>query len=184
MESKISKLAAIKIVLLVSSIIVFYLYFYLNNPSVNTLKINEVSFKNDLGYDWIEIYNPSIHTMNLKGMYITDDKMDLKKYKIKDDIIIEPGGFVVLYGNGYENDNGNYIKFNFGIKNGETIYLIDRQSLRIIDSLTVLTDDDVSRNSSIGRFPDGSEEIFLMSESSMGEANKKDMNLETEVRYE
>lgn len=167
------KLVIIKLTILLFVFVIFILYFYLNNPSSSTLRINEISFENNGGSDWVEIYNPSIHTLSLQGMYLTDNKMDLGKFRVEDNIIIEPRGFVVLYGKNYESEDTSITRINFGIKNGETLYLIDKNSLDTIDSFTVLTNEEASPGSTIGRFPDGSENTFLMDESSMGERNKK-----------
>ena len=171
---KISKLIITKLIIVFFIILSIGLYFHTNNPRGNTLRINEVSYSNDLGYDWVEIYNPSLQTKSLKGLLLTDDKKELEKYEIDKDIIIEPNGFVVIYGENYDGNSDNIIQLNFNIKNGETVYLIEKQSLTIIDSLTVLNDEDASPTESIGRFPNGSENTFVFTVSSMGASNIKD----------
>lgn len=168
------KLVTIKVVIIVCACSVVGLYLYVHNPFISNLKINEVSFKNDEGFDWVEVYNPSIHTLSLKGMYLTDDKLDLEKFRIEDDIIIGPGGFVIFYGESYDGLDAVNMTMNFSIKNGETIYLIDKSNLKTVDSLTVLAEDASTTGTSIGRFPDGSENTFFLTQSTMGTSNQKD----------
>ena len=168
------KLRTIKIVVIVATIIFIGLYVYLNNPSISTLKINEVSFEDATLYDWIEIYNPSLQTRSLKEYYITDDKLDLEKFEIKDDILIAPNSFVVIYGKNYPGNDDSAIVANFNIKNGETVYLVEKNTLKIIDSLIVIADEDDAVISSTGRFPDGSDEVFVFTQPSQGMQNVKD----------
>lgn len=174
MKFKSLKLIIIKLTLIFFSFIFVALYIYINNPQVNSLKINEVSYQNNLGYDWVEVYNPSLHTVSLKGLYLTDDKLDLEKYEIKEDVLIEPNSFVVIYSENYAAESANVLKLNFNISNGESIYLIEKQSLTIIDSLTVISDQDSTEEGSVGRFPNGAENTFVFTISSMGEPNIKD----------
>lgn len=139
------------------------------NPN---LKINEVSFQNNNGEDWIEIYNPNLSTKNLKGMYLTDDKAEKNKFKIEKDIAINPKGFLVIGGKNADKKRVA-IKTNFGFKNGETIYLINSTGGEIIDALPLILENEKSTQT-VGRFPDGSDEIFTFSNSTRGTNNNKD----------
>ncbi len=173
MKIEIPKLLIIKFTVLFFFVIFVGLFLYLKNPLISDLRINEVSFSNKLGYDWVEIYNPSLQTKTLKGMYLTDDKLDLDKYEIDKDVLVEPNSYIVIYSENYEGEE-NVIKLNFDISNGETVYLIEKRDLTVVDSLTVLSEEDDLEEESVGRFPNGANEIFIFSTTSMGEANIKD----------
>jgi len=55
--------------------------------------------------DWIELYNESTDTVNLKGYTISDDSEELDKY-ILPDMSISPGSYLVIFasGNDYVSD--------------------------------------------------------------------------------
>ena len=151
------------------------IFLFVRNPLSAELVINEISFTNNDGNDWIEIYNPSLQTKSLTGLYLTDKKEDYTQYEIKEDLIIPPNGFVVIYGQNYTGEE-TVLKTNFGIKNGETIYLIDQQQ-RVIDSLTAIADEAALTETTVGHFPDGDPETFIMSMPTKGERNRKDFVL-------
>lgn len=160
----------IKVGLFIFGMATVVLYLFFNHAS--HLYINEVSFSSQGAGDWIEIYNPSFNTRSLKGMYLTDDLLDLMRYDITDDIVVLPQGFAIFYGEDEEvTDADDPTRLNFSIKNGETIYLIDENE-EIVDSFTVVASDaeDVQ---TIGRFPDGSDDIFLMTKATLGQSNMK-----------
>lgn len=136
------------------------------------LKINEVSFQNNSGEDWVEIYNPGMSAKNLKGMYLTDNKEEKTKFKITEDILLNPQSFLVIGGKNTSSNNF-LLKINFGLKNGETLYLIEQSGVEVIDAIALVAKDEDSVNT-LGRFPDGSEELFTFSLSTQGEKNIKD----------
>jgi hypothetical protein len=165
----------IKSSLAATGVVILLFLILLKNSISMELQINEISFANNNGNDWIEIYNPSLNTRSLKGLYLTDKKEEFTKYEIKKDIIIPPNGFVVIYGKNYNGaDEKDVIKTNFGIKNGETVYLLGQNQI-LLDSLTVLLENEnESKEVTTGRYPDGAEETFLLSTPTEGVSNVKD----------
>lgn len=146
------------------------------NTLSQSMVLNEISFQNNDGNDWIEIYNPSLQARSLKGFYLTDDKSEVTKFQIEKNLIIQPQGFVVIYGKKYKDTTEKTeknLKISFGIKNGETVYLVDPNGVTIVDEMTVLDVDENSSNT-IGKFPDGVENTFTLSTPTQGEKNKKD----------
>lgn len=135
--------------------------------------INEISFSNNDGEDWIEIYNPSLSSVSLKGYFISDSEKTLNRFQITDDIIIPSHGYLVLYGeNATTGQESNTLSFN--IKNGETIYLVAADGVTIIDRLTVIKNDNDETSTSVGRFPDGNDQVFTFTTSTPGSRNDKD----------
>jgi hypothetical protein len=164
-----------KIFLLVFLIIVALAYLFLQHSIPNSLRINEVAFSNSDRIDWIEIYNPTMNNLSLEGLYLSDNANNFSKFKIEQQIVVPSRGYIVIYCDGYDDTTGEAIITNFRISNGETVYLVARDGSSVIDSLTAINDSAVTVDTTTGRFPDGSDEIFMMSNHSPGSANQKDM---------
>ena len=154
--------------------LIIVLYIVLHGGFPTTLKINEISFVGNQGIDWIEIYNPTMNNLSLENLYLSDNKKNFQKFRIKDPIIVPRHGFVTIYCKGADDLLEDVIKTNFNIANGETIYLIAQNGSNVIDSMTAISEQDIIEGASIGRFPDGNEDLFIMSESTPGDHNKKD----------
>jgi len=164
----------LKIMLAILAVLVVLLYVYLQQNVAGKLKINEISFAAEDGVDWVEIYNPTMNNWSLKGMYISDKSDKINKYQIEQEVVVPSKGWAVLYGEGYQGEaNEQVAVLNFRIANGETIYLVDKDGTSVIDSLTVVAEDGQS-GVSIGRFPDGGKDLFVMSQPTLGMANQKD----------
>ncbi len=133
------------------------------------LTINEVSFAENSGNDWVEIYNPTLNSLSLKGYYLSDSRKNLTRFLFKDDVIVPSHGFVVLYGEKYINPSEGATVLSFGISEGETLYLVASDGVNIIDQITVL-----GSGASIGRFRDGMNEFFTFTTATPGEPNDKD----------
>ena len=133
------------------------------------LSINEVSFANNDG-DWVELYNPTLSGLSLKGYYLSDNRRRLTRYSFSSDTIIPSHGFLVLYGENYTNPPEGAVVLPFSIGEGETVYLVAADGRTIVDSMTTLGSDAAS----VGRFPDGSQDLFTFSTATLGAPNQKD----------
>jgi len=130
-----------------------------------TLFINEFMASNDSSYfdpvtndypDWIEIYNPGTKSIDIGGMYITDDLTDLPIWQIpntkSDSTTISAGGFIVLIAD--KITSAGILHVNLKLSGGgEQIGLVAPNGTTIIDSLTYTKQ---IADTSFGRFPDGS----------------------------
>lgn len=157
---------------------VFAIYQFHHVPS-GTLRINEISFAKNQGIDWIEIYNPTLNNLSLKGLYLSDDKKNFQRFKVKEDISVPSKGYVVIYEKETEVAPKNATTLNFNIMNGETIYLVAKNGSDILDSMTAVSKEDMTTGTTIGRFPDGYNAFFLMSQGTPGARNQKDFLLNT-----
>ena len=83
--------------LIIISILFITLVLYNKNNISGKIYINEVNFQNNESNDWIELYNSSLNNKNLKWMYLSDDKKDFKKFKIKEDLIINSKWFLLTF---------------------------------------------------------------------------------------
>ncbi len=118
--------------------------------------------------DWIEIYNGTDAVLDLGGMYLTDDLLNLREWQIPAGVTIGVGEYLIVWAD----DDGTQGPLHTNYKlsqSGEAIALVDRDGLTIIDSIVFGTQlDDVSW----GRFPDGADAWGAHDVASPGSANQ------------
>ncbi len=73
----------------------------------NSATITDPHFNNYA--DWIEIYNSGSTSINLKDYYITDNLSQPQKFKIQNDLIVEAGGYVLIWAD--DANTGNHTNF-------------------------------------------------------------------------
>ena len=71
-------------------------------------------------YDYIELYNTASEQVDLSGWYLSDDREENAKWRIPDDTIIEPGGYLLIYASGL--DEGLHTSFRLA-REGEEVAL-------------------------------------------------------------
>jgi hypothetical protein len=114
--------------------------------STSDLRINEFLVHNDSNYvddygdhsPWIEIYNSAYNSVNIGGLYLTDDVMNPKKYHIPKGqpvTLIPSQGYIVFWADN-ETDRG-ILHLNFRIEESKTIYLFEANGRTIVDSVTI-----------------------------------------------
>jgi hypothetical protein len=143
------------------------------NISAQTLFINEFMASNsnsilDKDYnsysDWIEIYNSTADTINMKNFFITDNLTQPKKFQFKNDFIIEPNGYKIIWCD--EQNTGHHTNFKLSAS-GEIIAIFNVDS-QLIDSCSFGEQQtDISR----GRFPNGTNNWFSFATATPGAAN-------------
>ncbi len=106
--------------------------------------------------DWIEIYNPGPQSVNLAGMYITDDFSKPTAWQIPDrapdSTTIPAGGFLLFWADKETSEGILHVDIKLS-GSGEAIGLFAPNGTTVIDSITFgAQTDDVS----YGRYPDGS----------------------------
>jgi hypothetical protein len=112
----------------------------------SAILINEIMASNESTYptrvegnevlsDWIELYNTSHESINLKGWSLTDEDSDLTKWPLPD-VSLEPDSYLVVYASGiedidhpenfpYQDDYGRY-HTNFKLaSDGEYLALVN-----------------------------------------------------------
>jgi len=119
--------------------------------------VNELLANSDAppGTDWLELFNPGPTTVNMSNVYLSDDRLNLLKYKIPDGISLRLGQFWAVR-EGTPPD-----EFPFGLNfSGETIYVTAATNDQVPEPVRVLdavrygcTEPDVT----FGRSPDGSD---------------------------
>ncbi len=84
--------------------------------------------------DFIELLNNSNDIINLKNFYVSDDKNNLLKHKIIQDLFIPANGMVLLWADGLENDTVNHLPFKLS-GNGEYFSISDASG-KLIDGVS------------------------------------------------
>lgn len=125
--------------------------------------------------DWIEIYNPNSQPIDIGGLYISDTRNNLGKYKFSannpSETTIPANGYLLVW---LDNDpKQGILHTNFALnRKGETIYLsaINWKDTIIIDQLTYNT---IAADVAIARLPDGSNNTDNVFNYTPEKTNKK-----------
>jgi hypothetical protein len=105
--------------------------------------INEVLAKNSGEWrdddgdtsDWIELYNPTSHKINLGGYTLTDDSANPGQWTFPD-VTISPKQYLLVWASGKNRRDRRELHTNFKLNgDGESLYLV-HPSGQIVDSLT------------------------------------------------
>lgn len=116
--------------------------------SATSLRINEVlvvndnNFQDDYGQHnaWIEIFNTSFATVDIKGCYLTNDKNNPTKYPIpKSDVLtkIRPRQHVLFWADGMPNRGTFHVNFLLDSNKENYIALYDSNGKTLIDEVTI-----------------------------------------------
>lgn len=99
---------------------------------------NENVITNEQGNesDWLELYNTDSATVSLHGLFLSDDRSNLKKHLItSNSLLLKPNSFALLWADGKFEHGSNHL--NFKISVGETVY-ISSMNDGIIDSVRII----------------------------------------------
>ena len=144
---------------------------------LSTVRINEVSPSNDTYIndcwkkeDWIELYNATAQDVDLTGMFLSDDTLDLHKYCIPAcdgiDNIIPAYGFKVVWCDKLEPVTQVHAAFKLASEGG---YVLLTSS---DDSHTDCFEYPACRwDQTIGLYPDGGAETYVMLKPTIGASN-------------
>lgn len=88
--------------------------------------IDELLANSGAGADWLELYNRSVVPVDISGWFLSDSVANLRKYRIPEGTVLEPGGRVVFdehrhFGES-SMDVGRWVAFALSDA-GETVYL-------------------------------------------------------------
>jgi large repetitive protein len=138
------------------------------------LVINELMADNALAVegpsldypDWVELYNSNSFSINLTGMYLTDDPEN-PTWQFPEDTIIPAEGYLVIWADGNPDQDTLHADFRLSA-NGETVALLAQDGVTVIDEVNFNKQiEDVS----YGRIPDGSSSFHYMTKSTPGGTN-------------
>lgn len=134
----------------------------------NSIYVNEY-FKKD---DWVELYNTTDKDIDLEGMYMTDRSASPTKYRIsaegtKASTIIPAHGYKVIWCSKRTTDSELHASFKLDNKEG-TVIRIMAADQSWADSIVYCVQ---NGDQSVGRYPDGGKNIYLMTQPTIGKSN-------------
>jgi hypothetical protein len=99
---------------------------------------------------WIELYNPSSQTVNLGGLYLTDDLLAPTKWAFPASTLLCGANRLLIWADGEPSEGPLHASFRPSLAGG-SVWLLDGQA-RVMDDLSYPA---LARNVSYGRVPDG-----------------------------
>jgi hypothetical protein len=127
-------------------------------PFVPDLWVNEVLlFNGSINTDeqgeydsWVEIYNASPNSIDMGGMYLTDDYNNPAKWQIPADTVINSGQWILFWADAEPNDGPLHTNFSLNSEGG-FVGLYTSGS----GNIDYLNYDPIPTDVSYGRYPDG-----------------------------
>jgi len=101
--------------------------------------------------DWIEIYNANEFSINLAGLFLSDDVRYPDKWQFPN-VTIESHDFLIIWASGDDDDGNLHANFSLS-QNGEFVGIFNKNGVTAIDSLHY---PQLGIDVSYGRNPDGS----------------------------
>ncbi len=143
-----------------------------NAQSSSSIRINEVLVVNNDNFvdeygkrsSWIELYNSSAGTVDIRGCYITNDKNNPTKYAIpKGDVLtkIKPGQHVLFFADNEPTRGNFHLNFTLNPHGENYIALYDADGKTLIDEMVIPAGQQA--DISYGRLEDGHNEIGVLS---------------------
>lgn len=159
---------------------------YIVGHTAPLLFINEFMASNDTTIadpqgefdDWIEIYNGDVETVDLNGMYLSDDLSEPTQWAFPD-TSLEAGGFLLVWADGDVGDAGLHTNFKLAAS-GEQIGIFDILELGHLP-IDTLSYGQQTVDISFGREVDGGETWGFFTEPTPGYTNSMPAVVDIEV---
>ena len=145
---------------------------------ITPVRINEVSASNGIYVneyfkrdDWVELYNTTSQSIDVEGMYLTDMESNPKKYRItKGDTqaatFIPAHGFLIVWCDKLEPTTQLHADFKLAAEGGTVMLTAADESWS--DRLTYT---EHQEDQTVGRYPDGASDVFVMNIPTIAKAN-------------
>jgi len=143
---------------------------------VSPVVINELMARNNTTIadpqgdydDWIELLNVSNQTVDLSGMYLSDNPENPLKWQFPEGTTLKPGDYLLVWADEDGQDEpGLHANFKLSASKGETVWLYDtdERDNMLLDSVTFGAQ---STDISVGRYPDGTGPMQVLVPSPLG----------------
>lgn len=126
---------------------------------INEFLADNTAFPDSAGEfdDYLEIYNSSAEPVTLTGMYLTDNRTALTKWRFEQPgLVLQPNAFLLVMCDEDITDPGIHTNFKLS-KSGEEIFLTAIDGVTVLDSIVFGPQ---ATNISFGRLPDGGIQWF------------------------
>ncbi len=134
--------------------------FLASNSNVNVDEHNEDD-------DWVELYNAASSSVNIGGMYLTDDLINPTKWMIPTGTTIPGNGYLLIWCDNQDSQGPLHTNFKLS-SSGESIALIASDATTVIDSYSY---DSQIANTSKGRQADGDNSWIYFGQPTPEESN-------------
>lgn len=122
---------------------------------------------NNRSVDWVELYNSTDSTIDVAGMYLSDDQNEPDMFRIPDSTYIDGNGYLIIYCD-LLNETGLAIHTNFALnRKGEEVRLYDA-NLNPVDWMEFSA---MGQDRSFGRARDGVASTVVLKTPTPGAAN-------------
>ena len=144
------------------------------------VRINEVSASNSIFVneqfkrnDWLELYNTTASPIDVEGMYLTDNIKNPKKYKItkgstETSTVIPAHGYLIVWCDKLETVSQLHASFKLDKDSGHLMLTAAEESWSDEFVYTSHNGDE-----SVGRYPDGANDVFVMNIPTIEKPNIK-----------
>lgn len=144
---------------------------------ITPIRINEVSAANSMYVndqykrnDWIELFNTTDDSVDVAGMYLSDDEDKPQKYQIQAaesiNTVIPANGHLIVWCDKLEPINQIHAGFKLAAEGG--LVMITTEDGSWADTLQYGPHNGTE---SFGRFPDGSNKVYFMNTPTIGRTN-------------
>lgn len=134
----------------------------------NSSLINEYGKKND----WVELYNTTDEPIDVEGMYLTDNIMNLQKYQItkgstKANTVIPAHGYLIIWCDKLATTN-EALHASFKISGEGGVLALMAADRSWTDELYYAAHD---AGTTVGRYPDGAADVYAMNVATIAAPN-------------
>ncbi len=148
------------------------------SPAAVELYINEFMASNDFSFpgpqgdfpDWIEIYNAGTEAVDLSGYYMYDTLDATVAYQIPstypDSVTVPAGGHILFYAN--KGEESSVLNLNFKLSGGGEQVGLWNPDQELLDGITY---NEQITDTSYGRYMDGTDNWYFMSDITPGATN-------------
>ncbi len=150
---------------------------------ITAIRINEVSAANSMYIndyfkknDWIELVNTTDTDIDIAGAYISDNREKPQKYQIPTDnvalnTIVPAHGYKVIWCDKLNNMAADiHTSFKLAAEGGDVLFSCYDNQNSLVWSDTITYDVHLG-NQSFGRYPDGTNDTYVMSQPTIGKTN-------------
>ena len=135
--------------------------------AANGIYVNEYFKRND----WVELYNTTDQPVDVEGMYLSDNASKPKKYQItkgdsQTSTVIPAHGYLVIWCDKLDPLSQLHASFKLDADGGDVLLTAADESWT--DQLTYTAH---NSDQTVGRYPDGYHEVFVMNVPTIAKAN-------------
>ncbi len=139
------------ILVLLFTLLTPVLFWLSQSQSASTVYLKEASFTNNAKEDWLDLYNPTLNSISMKGYFLSDNLDDPTKWQFTSDWVIGSHQTLRVYGKASDSAPYGSARLNFNLGNGETLVLTARDGKSQIDRMTLLAPPNYEGSFTMGR---------------------------------